>query len=255
MTQGAATEAGAAFRPVKSADRTIDVLQSLASGPRSFSQLQASLGLPKSSLHAIVRTLQDRHWIEQAESGRFGLGLGLIEVASAYLETDDTVRRTAGLLDRLADATGETVQLARLDDADVVYLSKRDSGHPVRLISTVGSRLPAHATALGKALLAGRRDDDVRAALSFPMRPLTARTITDWERLREDLDGVRERGYAVDNEEAADGLRCFAVTPRGTRSPMNAISVSVPSFRLSGEREQMVISALLEVRDAWAGAR
>ena len=248
-------ESAQPFRPVKSADRALAVLEALADRPRSFSELQAGLGLPKSSLHAILRTLQDRHWVDHAASGRFRLGWRAVRVAGAYLDGDDAVVRTADLLDHLAAATREAVQLARLDGSEVVYLSKRDSPHPVRLISTVGSRLPAYATALGKALLARRPDDEVRASLQFPLQPLTPRTITQWEPLRAELDAIRQRGYAIDDEEATDGLRCFAVTPRTTRTPDNAISISVPTFRLSAERERELVTALIEARDAWAGGR
>ncbi len=240
------------FRPVKSAVRTLDVLEALAESPRPFLALSAQLSIPKSSLHGILRTLTQRGWVEQGAGGMLQLGLHAVQVGSAYLEADATVTRTAPLLDRLAAATGETVQLARLDGADVVYLAKRDSIHPVRLISTVGSRLPAHATSLGKALLAGRDDEQVRACLTFPLPALTGNTITSWKGLAAELRATRARSYAADREEAAEGLCCFGIAP-AHQQPVDAISISVPAYRLSKRRAQELIGALLEVRQSWTG--
>jgi DNA-binding IclR family transcriptional regulator len=143
------------------------------------------------------------------------------------------------------------VQHGRLDGDQVVYLAKRDTAHQVRIISDIGSRLPAHATALGKALLAARDDDTVVALLRQPLPPLTARTKTDLDALLDDLAQARSHGYAVDDGEAAEGLRCFAVVvpPRRTGDPApptDAVSVSVPAFRLDGDREGRLVAALLE---------
>lgn len=243
------------FRPVKSAYRTLDVLETLAAGPRSFTQLTRALGIPKSSLHGILATMEERGWVEQAAEGRVRLGRHALQVGTAYVEADEAVAGTAALLDRLAATTGETVQLARLDGPSVVYLAKRDSTHPVGLISAVGGRLPAHATALGKALLAVRDLESVRRSLTFPLEALTSRTLTDWNRLRAELVLTRDRGHAVDREETAEGLHCFAVTPPGTGSSSDAISVSVPTFRLSPARERALIEALRTTRDAWSPGR
>ena len=241
------------FRPVKSAARTLDVLEALAAGPCSFGELARTLRIPKSSLHGILGTMRDRGWVEQPAEGLVRLGLHALQVGTAYLDADEAVARTAALLDRLAATTGETVQLARLDGQSVVYLAKRESTHPVRLISTIGGRLPAHATALGKALLAQRDPSDVRRSLTFPLEALTSRTITDWKRLRAALQRTREQGYAVDREEAAEGLCCFAVAP--ALPSLDAISVSVPTFRLSPAHERTVLTALRQARDAWVPRR
>jgi DNA-binding IclR family transcriptional regulator len=245
-------EGAAAFRPVKSAYRALDVLEALADGPASPSELARLLEIPKSSLHGLLRTLSERGWVTAADGGaRFRLGLRALQVGTQFVDEDDVVARVAPTLDELAAATGETVQHARLDGDEVVYLAKRDSPHPVRLISRIGSRLPAHATALGKALLAARDDDTVRAVLRFPLPSLTGRTLTGWERLVEDLAATRERGFAVDDGEATDGLRCFAVAVPPDRRhqqqpPTDAVSVSVPSFRLDEQREAELVRALLD---------
>lgn len=248
------------FRPVKSAYRALDVLEAMAAGPATLSELARRLDIPKSSLHGLMRTLADRGWVVASEEGtRFRLGLRALQVGSRFVDEDEVVAHVAPAMDRLAEVTGETVQHARLDGGQVVYLSKRDSLHPVRLISSLGSRLPAHATALGKALLAARDDETVRGSLSFPLPALTARTLTEWEPLAAELAATRARGYAIDDGEAADGLRCFSVTvPRGglpgrDGPATDAISVSVPTFRLTTEREDDLVAALLEAQQRLGG--
>ncbi len=239
----------ATFRPVKSADRTLDVLEALAGGSSTLAGLARTLGIPKSSLHGLLRTLVERGWVQSVDGGvRFRLGVRALQVGAAFVDEDETVARTAPALDRLAAVTGETVQLARLDGDTVVYLAKRDSPHPVRLISSIGARLPAHATALGKALLAARDDDAVRALLRFPLPQLTANTLTTADALSTELARTRERGYAIDDGEAAEGLRCFAVTVPADGVPTDAISVSVPMFRLSADRQERIAAALLDAR-------
>ena len=241
------------FRPVKSAYRALDVLEAMAAGPATMSELSRGLGIPKSSLHGLLRTLADRGWVASVDGGsRFRLGVRALQVGARFVDEDELVAQVAPSLDRLAATTGETVQHARLDGDRIVYLAKRDSPHPVRIISSIGSRLPAHATALGKALLAERDDETLRSLLTLPLPPLTPHTLTDWQPLAADLADVRSRGYAVDDGEAAEGLRCFAVVvPAGRSSDepdaaTDAISVSVPSFRLDDAHERELVGALLD---------
>src|SRR4051794_26101310 len=246
------------FRPVKSAYRSLDVLEALAAGPATLSELSRLLGIPKSSLHGLVRTLTDRGWVTAtSDGGRFRLGLRALQVGTRFVDEDELVAHVAPSLDRLAAATGETVQQARLDGDQIVYLAKRDTAHQVRIISSIGTRLPAHATALGKALLAARDDEAVHCLLGPSLAALTPRTLVDPAALVADLAAARERGYAVDDEEAAEGLRCFAVVVpdgRNGSAATDAISVSVPTFRLDHAREDRLVAALLDeqrrIRDA-----
>jgi DNA-binding IclR family transcriptional regulator len=238
-----------AFQPVKSADRTLDVLEALAvsGGRRSLGELTRALGIPKSSLHGILRTMVRRGWVEADETGtRFRLGLRAVQVGASYVDGDDAVVRFAGVLDGLAAAFGETVHLGRLSGNDVTYLAKRESVHPLRLYSAIGRRLPAHATALGKALLAQRGDAEVADLLAWPLPALTPNTITERVALHAELATIRSRGWAADRQENSVGISCFAVA----LGPVDAISVSVPTARLTTDLEARVIAALLDVSGA-----
>jgi DNA-binding IclR family transcriptional regulator len=232
--------------PVKSADRTLEVLEALAASRtrRSLVDLSRALDIPKSSLHGILRTMARRGWVETDATGtRFGLGVRALEVGAAYLDADDAVGLMAGVLDDLAREFGEAVHLGRLDGPDVVYLAKRDSVHRLRLYSAIGRRLPAHATALGKALLACV--DDPCDQLRWPLPELTTNTITDRDALLAELHRTRVRGYAVDQQENTDGIVCFAVAVPLATPPTDAISVSIPLARIAPDTEPRVASALV----------
>jgi DNA-binding IclR family transcriptional regulator len=238
---------------VKSAARTLEILERLAAARErpTLGQLARDLGIPKSSLRAILQTLEGRGWVEtDATGGRFGLGVRALLVGAAYVDADDVVAVAAGTLDHLAATFGETVHLARLDGTDIVYLAKRESRHSLRLFLAIGRRLPVFATALGKAMLAERTSEEVRAALPHPLPRLTPNTIGDPDRLDRELALTRARGYAVDNEENTEGIRCLAVALPRADPPIDAISVSVPVVRLTEERERQIAAELLRAREA-----
>jgi DNA-binding IclR family transcriptional regulator len=225
---------------VKSSDRTLEVLEALATRASTLGELVRTLGIPKSSLHGILRTMTERGWVEQHGTA-YKLGLKALEVGAAYLDADDAVDLQSRVLDRLAAEFGETVHLGRLDGNFVVYVAKRESVHPLRLYSAIGRRLPAHATALGKALLAERPPQE----LPVELERLTAHTITDRAALDAELAAVRERGYALDREENSEGIICVAMTmPTG-----DAISLSVPATRIDDELISKIAAALQGARD------
>lgn len=237
----------AEYQPVKSADRTLEVLEVLASSPnrRALGELARQLGIPKSSLHGILRTMVQRGWVEADATGtRFGLGVRALQVGAAYLDADSAVGLLAGVLDGLAAEFGETVHLGRLDGPYVVYLAKRESVHPLRLFSAIGRRLPAHATALGKVLLAERSDAELDAILPDTLQALTTHTITDRAALDAQLAAVREQGYAVDHEENTDGIACFAVAVPQPGPATDAISISVPVARIRPDTAESMVAAL-----------
>ncbi|MBO4209926.1 IclR family transcriptional regulator [Micromonospora echinofusca] len=249
---------GEAFQPVKSAGRALDVLEALAAAPsgRSLVELARALEIPKSSLHGILRTMTQRGWVEADPTGsRFSLGVRALQVGAAYLEADDTTGLLGGVLDQLSARFGETVHLGRLDGAHIVYLAKRESVHPLRLYSAIGRQLPAHATALGKALLAERPDEVVDRMLHWPLPALTARTVTDPAQLHAELATIRSQGYAVDREENTEGIVCFAVVVPLVEPAVDAISLSIPVARLSAGTQERVVAALREAAGQVRAAR
>lgn len=234
----------------------MDLLEELAgaSVPRSLGDLSRALSIPKSSLHGLLRTLEHRQWVETDDTGlRFRLGVRALRLASSYLAQDRDMQILHEAMRKLCDSTGETVQLARLAGDEVVYLAQLQGRHPVRLVSAVGERLPAHATALGKALLAARTDEELRAMFESPLAALTVNTLTDWPMLQAALAETREVGVAWDNEEASVGLTCVATVVPSAGLPTHAVSVSIPTFRLSEEVRQELVTMLTAAADSLRG--
>jgi IclR family transcriptional regulator, acetate operon repressor len=244
--------AGGAGSQVKSAVRTVELLEFFANSPgmHSLAAVQESVGYPKSSLYMLLRTLVDLGWIETDATGtRYGIGVRALLVGTSYIDGDEVVAAARPTLDRLAEETSETIHLARLDGTDVVYLATRQSQHYLRPFTRVGRRLPAHSTALGKALLATCSDEQVRTMLPQTLQALTEHTLTDREQLIAELARIRAQGYAVDREENTLGLRCFGVAIPYRTPARDAVSCSVPVARLTPGREQMIRDTLLDARD------
>jgi len=240
-------------RKVKSAVRTVELLEYLAARhdePARLREICDALGMPRSSAHALLRTLLAQGWVRSDPAGTsYAIGVRALLVGTSYLDSDPYLPLITPFLDDLCQNLDETFHLGRLDGTDVVYLATRESKQYTRTASRVGRRLPAYATALGKSLLAERfgaeRDEHVPAAL----KPLTAKTIPDRVTLDAELDTVRVRGYATDDEENTAGLRCFAVALRYGRPAQDAISASIPVSRLTPEREREIIDALCVMGD------
>lgn len=238
--------------PVKSAARTVEVLDFFAANPglHSLAAVQSRLGYPKSSLHALLRTLVGLGWVETDASGTlYRVGLRALLVGTSYIDCDEVVAAARSPLDLLAEQTTETCHLARLDGSDVVYLATRESKHYLRPFSRVGRRLPAYSTALGKALLADRTPEDVDAALPALLEPVTPHTIVSHTQLANELSRTRKRGYSIDREENTIGLRCFAVALHYQRPARDAISCSLPLARMTPGRAAEIVDALNAAQD------
>lgn len=229
------TPAPAPSGAVKSADRTIELLELLAgySEPLTLSEIHRELAYPKSSLFVLLRTLVARGWVETDRRGTgYSIGVRALLVGTSYLDRDPVIRAATRVLEVLRAEVNETVHLARLDGADVVYLASRESAHHLRLTSRVGRRVPAYATALGKALLAGLTDAEVDAILPAELEAITPLTVTDRTKLFAELAEIRERGYAAERGQNTPGLGCFAVALEYRLPPTDAISCSIPYSRL-----------------------
>lgn len=238
---------------VKSAVRTVELLEYLAGRqdkPARIREISEALDMPRSSAHALLRTLMAQGWVRCDDTGTlYGIGIRALLVGTSYLDGDPYLPMIAPFLDDLRTDWGETFHLGRLDGTDIVYLATRESQQYRRSTSRVGRRLPAHATALGKALLAERVGAERRNHLPAELTALTPRTVTSHHELDDALETARIRGYATDDEENTAGLRCFAVALRYTWPAQDAISASVPLSRLTGERERALVEALCAVGD------
>lgn len=237
---------------VKSSVRTLLVLEMLADGiGRSLAEMSANLALPKSSLHAILKTMVERGWLTfDVTRNLYTLGVRAFVTGHGYLTGDDIVRIADLAIDRLSNALDETVHLGRMTGSDIVYLAKRESSHALRLVSAVGRRMPAHAAALGKVLLAELADETAFSQLTWPLVSITPKTITTRAALKDALDVIREKGFAIDDGESTVGVRCFAVPIRTSIPALYAISCSIPEARIDAAMERIVLRELRAARDS-----
>ncbi len=238
---------------VKSADRALQILELLSSerSGLTFAEICARMTLPKSSAHALLLTMTARGFLEQdGTTQRYGIGLRVWELAQ---HVGGGRADLAGLADpyltRARDDLNEVVQLAVLDGTDNVYIARKDANQSLTLASQVGVRLPAHATGLGKALLAGLPLAEVeRRYTGYHFVAFTPRTVRSLDELVADLADVRARGYATDQAEYTDGVSCTAMPIRDSqRQVVAAVSVSVPVVRLTPALGERIHQAL---RDA-----
>lgn len=219
---------------VKSADRALVILELLAGGRLRLSEIAERLRLPPSSVHGLLGTLVYRGFAEfEPGSKTYRLGLKAWTVGQGYVGHRDIVGLATPLMEQLAQATGETVQLSRLDGLDNVYIAIAESPQPMKLVSAVGMRLPAYTSGLGKALLSTLDDGELRRRLSgVTLRRFTSRTIVEVPELLAELARIRRLGYATDEEEYVIGCRCVAMPIRDhAGEALAAMSVSAPTPR------------------------
>lgn len=248
---GAEPDGEAGRGPVKSAERTVRILQALAEPPYALSvaQLQERTGYPRSSLHALLRTLVDLHWIEPPAPGAggpgtpggYGIGSRALLTGTAYLDRDPALPAAIAAIEAVRDETRCTTHVARLDGAGVVYLATREAADAHRGHSRVGRFLPAHATALGKALLAERTATELDALLPGDDLPrLTPDTVPTRAALEEELAGVRARGWAVERGQNLPGTVCVGARVEYRIPATDAISCSLPAAVATEEEVERV---------------
>lgn len=190
--------------------KAVSVLRTLAesSEPLPLGRLASDLGLPKSSLHDVCSTLVESSLVEKDSDGRYQLGVLVVELARQHLSNMDLVGNFLKLC-RTFDLN-EAIVLSVLNGPDVVYVACVNADRPLAVRYQIGMRLPAAFTASGKAILATKNDDDVRALLgggvSSLINPGTSKSADE---LVAELALIRERGYSIDDEETAIGMICF----------------------------------------------
>ena len=236
-------------------DRALAILDTLsAQGPDlSLGELSEKLNLHKSTTHRLMMVLERHKLIERnSVNGRYRLGLKLFELGTRAVSQLDLRERARPFLEKLVLETSETVHLCLLDDSEVVYLDKVEPVRSVRMATSVGRRNPAHCTAVGKAIMAYLSDAQVEEIVRKQgMKAMTANTITSLVELKKELKVVRERGYAIDNEEIEEGVRCVGCVVRGfSGEPLAAISVSAPAFRLTKDKVKGLSQPVVAAADA-----
>ncbi|MEP6639898.1 MAG: IclR family transcriptional regulator [Chloroflexota bacterium] len=232
---------------VTRAARILDVMAERPGEPVGPSQLARRLGLPKSSIANICGALADAGLIRRIGTG-FALARRLAELGGAYLSTVDQVQEFYDASRQLRTGSEETVQFAVLDGLEVTYLARHDGRQPVRLTSGVGRRLPAFSTATGKAALASLDEAELTrrlAGLTTLPQP-TRRAHRTVDELLVDLEEIRRRGYAIDDEETMEGVVCYGIMipARQVGEGPCAASITLLKARATAERVPALVEDL-----------
>ena len=227
--------------PIQVAEKLFRVIELLAeNGPMGIMELSASLGFHKSTVHRLVASLQHMGYIRQdEESLKYSLSLKFLEIGSRILEQTSMAALIHPSLKRLSEQTGETVHLVKREGTEPVYIDKVESfATSIRMVSPLGSRIPLYCSGVGKALLAELTDREIGEIWkNSRIRKLTPRTITELPVLMERVEQVRKDGYAVDDEENEEGVRCIAASLRDYhKDPVYALSISAPANRMTDQR-------------------
>ncbi len=204
---------------------------------RSLDSLATELALNKASLLRILRTLEAEKFLIRTDE-LYSLGPRVLELSNVYLSTLSVHDVARPEMTQLAETCGQTVSLAILDEFDVVYIAIEHAQREVGIQGEIGGRHPAHATGLGKVLLADLEPSRLDALLTGRvLKQLTPQTISTAEALRGRLEGVRQDGVAVDDEERGIGIRCIAAPIRDrSGSAGAAISLAGPIFHMTDEK-------------------
>jgi IclR family transcriptional regulator, acetate operon repressor len=215
-----------------SVDRALGLLQLVARArrPLRFAEMQAQSGIPKATLHALLASLEAADFVRRTVNG-YEIGVAAFEVGTAVRAPVSLRNAASPLLDELL-SLGEACHFGMLDGGDVLYLDRRDySQDALHYTARIGSRKPAYATALGKAMLALEADGRVESLYPDRLPALTLHTLTSRVGLLTELAGIRKRGYATESEESTPGVCCIGVAGR-IRDTSYGLSITVPVVRI-----------------------
>lgn len=237
--------------PIQVAGRLFQALELLTeTGSIGLMELSATLGLNKTTAHRVLNSLIYMGYARQnPASGKYEPTFKIVDMANRIMSKIDILQTVRPYLRRLMEASGETVHFVERDGTDAVYIDKVESfNNGMQMVSRIGSRIPLYCSGVGKAMIAQMDDWEAEEIWNASdISALTEHTITDHEAFKKELAQIRERGYALDNEENQIGVRCIACS---LKDPMGktryAFSISAPVSRMDDERIHELASYVLE---------
>lgn len=233
---------------VKSLQKALEVLNCFVERqPLGVTEISEQLGLYKSNVHNILMTFKSMGYLEQdADTGKYRLGMEIFSLSKAARENMTASQIVPPYMKRIVEEVNETVYLSIPREDQIIYLdavypaNQFYSGGPV-----TGERAEFYCTGVGKAILAKFSDAEVERILSRPKTSYTEYTVTDKERLWEEIRMARMTGYAVDNMELIFGVKCVGVAVMNQRGKVECgISVSAPSLRMDDEKISKIAGIL-----------
>jgi IclR family pca regulon transcriptional regulator len=216
--------------------RGLAVLRAFSDSRRALTiaQISQKTGIPRAAVRRCLHTLKQLGYAE-AEMNNFSLRPKVLTLGYSYLSSTPLAVSSQPYLNNISRALNESCSLAVLDDSEVLYIARSATSRVMSVALNAGSRLPAYCTSLGRVMLAHLDPDELDAYFArTKLRPMTERTVVSQKRLREILAGVRQQGYAINDEELELGLRSIAVPVRGASGKvLAALNVGAQAARVS----------------------
>lgn len=228
---------------VPALDRAHAVLSMLSEEPYKWklSDLSKELGISKSTLYSLLQTMERLQWVNRDRNETYAVGRTVGDYGSAYFRQFDLIEEFRRLGEPVMRKLHESIQLARLDGSEVLYLAKIEAPTPVQMVSGPGVRFPAHSTGLGKSLMSEMDEEQIRLLLPEEKLPKrTMHTIDSREAFIRELEQVRRDGYALDHQEGVMGFCCVSAPIRSRGEIVAAISCSMPMHNWETTKETAI---------------
>lgn len=233
---------------VSSVMKVFSILQALSDGREvSSAELAQQTIITKSTAYRFLQTMKQLGFVGQNEATeKYYLTPKLFEVAAGPIVNLDLIKLADRQMRLIGEKTGEALHLAKMDGDTILYLHRIEPAYSLTMQCVIGKRNPLYSTAIGKVILAGRSDDEVREILKNTVfKQFTCYTHANVESLLEELELVRQQGFGEDNEEQEVGLRCIAAPVYDRFGQVTAgMSISLPSMRLAQEPKQTFVDLL-----------
>lgn len=236
---------------IQSVERALKILDLFDERERELpiTEISKRMNLHKSTVHSLLKTLQQQHYISQnEENGKYSLGLKLLERGSMVIGHLDLRNVARKHLEWLSATTNLTIHLVILDGKEGVYVDKVEGSGVTVLYSRIGRRVPIHTSAVGKSLVATKTDSELNLLLDgYHFTKPTEKSISSKEQFLEEIVKVRSAGYSIDNEENEPGIFCLAVPIKNySGNVIAAVSISMPASKKNQETLDYYVSILKE---------
>lgn len=230
---------------LQSVDNAMQVLLTLGDNgdELGLSEISKRLGLGKSTTHRLLSTLERRGFVVKSpDSGKYKLGIRIVHLGRGVLQNINVIKESRPHMEELSRNTGESTHLSLYSQGEITFVHKVTGQNPAIMGSVIGMRKPAYSTATGKALMAFLPQAELEEYLATAkLQRITPNTIDKTEKLRAQLQQVRECGFSEDQQESEEGLVCFAAPVRNiTGEVIAAVSVSGAASRMNDRREKLI---------------
>lgn len=214
----------------------------------SLTGLAQKLEIPKGSLHPILKTMQAMNFIRISANGNYMIGQAAYFVGASYTKNSDLLQEIDYVLKNLSSAVNQTAYFSVLSGGEVLYLLEERVPTPITIQAKRGYKYPAYATGMGKALLSGKNEEDIKEMYPKGLHKLTENTIDNFDTLFRQTEEIRRTGYSYEKEESNKDVQCIAVPIKYKEHVIAGMSVAVPVFYYSEEFEKNAMKELKKAK-------